>query len=88
MSKRYLQWGYESFKDNKTGEICDNYIDLLNQQAERIVELEDKWEDLKQFIEKDHDWNLERGNNDCALGQRWVLDKIEELEQGEDNAKN
>ena len=42
MSKRYLQWGYESFKDNKTGEICDNYIDLLNQQSQRIAELEEQ----------------------------------------------
>lgn len=42
MSKRYEQWGYESFKDNKTGEICDNYIDLLNQQEERIAELEEQ----------------------------------------------
>ena len=29
--KRYLQWGYDSFKDTKTGEISDNHIDLLNQ---------------------------------------------------------
>lgn len=43
--------------------------------------LKERWEDLKKFIEKDLDWNLERGNNDCALGQRWVLDKIEELEK-------
>lgn len=42
-----------------------------------------KWQKLKERIKKDHDWNLERGNNDCALGQRWVLDKIQELEQGE-----
>lgn len=43
MSKeRYKRWGYESFKDNKTGEICDNYIDLLNQQSQRIAELEEQ----------------------------------------------
>lgn len=42
MSKRYEQWGYESFKDNKTGEIYDNYIDLINQQSERISELEEQ----------------------------------------------
>ena len=42
MSKRYEQWDYESFKDNKTGEICDNYIDLLNQQSQRIAELEEQ----------------------------------------------
>jgi hypothetical protein len=42
MSKRYLQWGYDSFKDTKTGEISDNYIHLLNKQAERIEELEEQ----------------------------------------------
>lgn len=42
MSKRYLQWGYESFKDTKTGEIYDNHIDLLNQQDQRIAELEEQ----------------------------------------------
>ena len=42
MSKRYLQWGYDSFKDTKTGEIYDNHIDLLNQQDQRIAELEEQ----------------------------------------------
>lgn len=56
MSKeRYEQWGYESFKDNKTGEIYDNYIDLLNQQNQRIEELEGQFayecECNKQFME-------------------------------------
>ena len=49
----------------------DHQIELLNK----------RWELLKEFIEKDHDWNLERGNNDRALGQRWVLEKMQELEQ-------
>lgn len=40
--KRYLQWGYDSFKDTKTGEISDNHIDLLNQQDQRIAELEEQ----------------------------------------------
>lgn len=42
MSKRYLQWGYDSFKDTKTGEISDNHIHILNKQAERITELEEQ----------------------------------------------
>ena len=42
MSKRYLQWGYDSFKDTKTGEISDNHIHLLNQQDQRIAELEEQ----------------------------------------------
>ena len=40
--KRYLQWGYDSFKDTKTGEISDNHIHILNKQAERIAELEEQ----------------------------------------------
>lgn len=53
MSKeRFEQWGYECFKDNKTGEICDNYIDLLNQQDQRIAELE---EQLKKSLESNND---------------------------------
>ena len=42
MSKRYLHWGYDSFKDTKTGEIIDNHIHLLNQQDQRISELEEQ----------------------------------------------
>lgn len=42
MSKRYLQWGYDSFKDTKTGEISDNHIHILNKQAEQIAELEER----------------------------------------------
>lgn len=49
MSKeRFEQWGYESLKDNKTGEIYDNYIDLINQQDQRIAELEEQLKDLQE----------------------------------------
>ena len=51
-----------------------NEIDYLKNRPDT------KWQKLKEWIEKDHNWNLERGNNDCALGQRWVLDKMQELE--------
>ena len=53
MSKRYLQWGYESFKDTKTCEIYDNHIDLLNQQDKRIKELKEENQQLKQKV---NDW--------------------------------
>lgn len=52
MSKRYLQWGYDSFKDNKTGEICDNYIDLLNQQSEQIAKLEEQLKNARKETAK------------------------------------
>lgn len=47
---------------------------------DELFKYKNMWQKLKEWIEKDHDWNLERGNNDCALGQRWVLDKMQELE--------
>lgn len=46
--KRYIQWGYDSFKDTKTGEIIDNHIHLLNQQNQRIAELEQQLAELKE----------------------------------------
>ena len=67
--------------DTKTNIIygANNIPDLVKILNSQSLQ----WQKLKEWIEKDHDWNLERGNNDCALGQRWVLDKMEELE-GED----
>ena len=51
--KRYLQWGYDSFKDTKTGEISDNYIHTLNQQDQRIAELEEQLKNAV-ILEPDH----------------------------------
>ena len=58
----------------------DKKIEHLQSQLDHQKAM---WNELKEWIEKDHDWNLERGNNDCALGQRWVLDKMQDLEKGE-----
>ena len=66
---------YEFINDNKSNKQTDLQTQLDQQKA--------MWNELKEWIEKDHDWNLERGNNDCALGQRWVLDKMQDLEKGE-----
>ena len=33
---RYIQWGYESYKDNKTGEIREDFIDRLNEQEKEL----------------------------------------------------
>lgn len=70
--------------------------ELVNMATKKkITDLKDElaqqkamWQKLKEWIEKDHDWNLERGNNDCALGQRWVLDKMQELEKGEKDVED
>ena len=58
--ERYVQWGYESFKDNKTGEIDYDYIKLLNQQAERIAELEEQLKNsrVKFFLGYDSEFNM------------------------------
>ena len=72
-------FGYESLQHLEF--TLDEQNKIIDAYEEENTSLKDKWEDLKKFIQKDHDWNLGRGNNDCALGQRWVLDKIEELEK-------
>ena len=94
MSKeRFEQWGYESFKDNKTGEICDNYVDLLNKQSQRIAELEDKWNKIKVSIfdrcEFYNDLVEDGYANECSKAKQYLLneiyDEIQELEKGENN---
>ena len=37
---RYEQYGYESFKDTKTGDIMYDFIDVMNEQDQKIKELE------------------------------------------------
>lgn len=38
MSKsRYIQWGYESYKDKETEEIRSDYVDRLNQQDQELA---------------------------------------------------
>ena len=57
----------------------------LNQQIKRKQKenqaLKDRWAELKEFVQKDHDWNLEQDNNDCALAERWVLEEMQKLEK-------
>lgn len=40
MSKRYEQWGYESYRDNETGLVASNHIEVMNEQDQKIKELE------------------------------------------------
>lgn len=52
MSKeRFEQWGYESFKDNKTGEITNDFLGVMNKQDQKITDLESK------LAEKDQELN-------------------------------
>ena len=99
MNKQELQNKYREIL-LETNDGNDEYVVALCKIANAINELEEMkdlqsqlaqqkamWNELKEWIEKDHNWNLEQGNNDCALRQRWVLDKIEELEQENKNEK-
>ena len=83
MSKRYLQWGYESFKDNKTGEICDNYIDLLNQQSEQISELE---EQLKKSQNQKAIEELEKLKSAILSERNTTYFKFDNFNKGKDTA--
>lgn len=40
MSKRYDLIDYCSYRDNETGKISDNFVGVLNQQDQKIKELE------------------------------------------------
>lgn len=40
MSKRYDLIGYCSYRDNETGKVSDNFVGLLNEQDQKIKELE------------------------------------------------
>lgn len=69
--ERYIRWGYDSFKDTKTGLIYDNYIDLLNLQNKRIDELEEN------LLFKDKEIKRIRKNwNNGKLAQRRLYDSL------------
>lgn len=40
MSKRYEQWGYESYRDKETGLVASNHIEVMNEQDQKIKDLE------------------------------------------------
>ena len=58
-------------------------IDEIIKLKQENQSLNDRWEKLKEFIQKDHDWNLEQDNNDCALAERWGLEEMQKLEEEE-----
>lgn len=74
--------------NNHIKEVSDKYYISYKEKFNRVLELaeecqtlKDRWEKLKRFIQKDHDWNLEQDNNDCALAERWVLEEMQKLEE-------
>ena len=53
MSKeRFEQWGYESFKDNKTGEITNDFLGVMNKQDQKISDLEAKLAESEKEVER------------------------------------
>lgn len=76
--------------NNHIKEVSDKYYIYYKEKFNRVLELaeecqtlNDRWKKLKEFIQKDHDWNLEQDNNDCALAERWVLEEMQKLEEEE-----
>ena len=65
MSKRYDLIGYCSYRDNETGKVSDNFVGLLNEQNQKIKDLEHR---LSNCIE-----------TKFKVGQQvWVVDNLSE----------
>ena len=95
MSKRfYYDEFLEEIYDEQIGDYPSNQsiCGILNQQAERIAELEDKWNKLREWARNSTEVLLYSINDKPAkLGnkkynyfeRKQLLDKIQELENGE-----
>ena len=95
MSKRFY---YDEFLEEIYDEQIDDYpsnqsiCGILNQQAQRIAELEDKWNKLREWARNSTEVLLYSINDKPAkLGnkkynyfeRKQLLDKMQELENGE-----
>ena len=95
MSKRFY---YDEFLEEIYDEQIDDYpsnqsiCGILNQQAERIAELEDKWNKLRGWAKNSTEVLLYSiGDKPAKLGnkkynyfeRKQLLDKMQELENGE-----
>ena len=95
MSKRFY---YDEFLEEIYDEQIDDYpsnqsiCGILNQQAERIAELEDKWNKLREWAKNSTEVLLYSiGDKPAKLGnkkynyfeRKQLLDKMQELENGE-----
>lgn len=43
--------------------------------------LKDRWQELKKYMQTEHDWGLENDYQDCSFAIRLILDKMQELEE-------
>ena len=90
IAKESGQLAYET--DKKTLISEDLHLDWLNKQAQRIAELEDKWNKLREWARNStevllysiNDRPAKLGNKKYNYFERkQLLDKIQELENGE-----
>ena len=66
---------------------CDVWFDSVEnkvldyKQIEQILEKQDtKWQKLKEYIQKDREFNLQHGKIGSATCQMFILEKMQELE--------
>ena len=95
MSKRfYYDEFLEEIYDEQIGDYPSNQsiCEILNQQSQRIAELEDKWNKLREWARNStevllysiNDRPAKLGNKKYNYFERkQLLDKIQELENGE-----
>ena len=86
MSKRYDLIGYCSYRDNETGKISDNFVGVLNEQDQKIADLEAKLaESEKESNARYSAWQEEIGECDrlrVALAEKdQAIESLQEINQ-------
>lgn len=87
MSNRYDLIGYCSYRDNETGKISDNFVGVLNEQDQKIKDLEHRLSNCIEpkfkigqevwFIDPEKDvskgeiWNIELISNQILYSVFW-----------------
>ena len=99
--ERYELIGYCSYRDTKTGVIGDNFVELLNQQDQKIKELKHQLHDLsKKIVEEIRTYcNLKEFNpefvdkehQECIVSYTELIDFLDTILKkygGEDESNN
>lgn len=75
MSKRYDLIDYCSYRDNETGKVSDNFVGLLNEQDQKIQELEHRLANCiePKFKIGQEVWFIDP-ENDVSSGQVWKIE--------------
>ena len=89
MSERfyYNEFCEEIFdEETQTFPTNQSICGILNQQQQRIAELEDRWQKLKECVDKELQKDIKRSDlkhESFVICEQFVLDKMQELENGE-----